>query len=65
MLWKPTVLPASKESAQSVCDVLCEGWGRSFSVQACESEPLTHFDPCMILRTRGPGGPWVVGVSWI
>lgn len=24
-------------------DVLCKGWGRSFSVRACESEPLTHF----------------------
>lgn len=43
----------------------CEGWGRSFFVRPYESQPLSNFNPCMILWTRSPGGPWVVGVSWI
>lgn len=39
-LWKCTVLPANPEP-------VCEGWGRSFSVQPCESRPLTHFRSSM------------------
>lgn len=59
MLWKCTVLPAS-QSRYVTCYV--KG-GADLFLYGRESGPLTHFHPCMILRTRGPGGPWVVGVS--
>lgn len=43
-----------------VCDVLCDGCGRSFSVLACESGLLFKIH-VWFLRTCGPGGPWACG----
>lgn len=37
------------------CDVLCEGWGRSFSVRACESG---HFDLFSSLYDSVDLWPW-------
>lgn len=53
MLWKRTGLPAS-QSWYVTCYV--KGGADIFSVRPCESGPLTHFYPCMILPTRGPVG---------